>query len=89
MAVVEPMSRSEILIQLGKILAIVLEGKEIRLEEIDPSRSLYEDGYGLNSMDTATFAAMLSEEFSSDPYMAGEIPQNLGEIADYYNRIQA
>lgn len=83
------MSRNDILIRLEEILSVLLEGKGIRLEHIDPSRPLYEEGYGLTSMDTATFGALLSEEFGEDPYMAGEVPQNLQDIADYYARIRA
>jgi acyl carrier protein len=66
-----------------------MEGREMRLDGVDLSRSLYEDGYGLNSMDTASFSAMLNEQFGADPYSAGEVPHNLGEIVAYYNRAQA
>ena len=54
------------------------------LEQVDPTQCLYEGGYGLDSMDTATFSAMLSERFDDDPYLTGIFPQNIAEIVVYY-----
>lgn len=60
------------------------------IQSIDPTCSLYEGGYGLDSMDTATLSAMLSERFDDDPYTTGVFPQNTAEIITYYaNRFNA
>jgi hypothetical protein len=54
------------------------------LSAIDPGLGLYDGGYGLDSMDTATLSAMLSERFEDDPYMSGIFPKNIGEIVAFY-----
>ena len=54
--------------------------------EVELERPLYEDGYGLDSMDSATFSAMLEERFEDDPYSGGQYPRTLGDIVAYYAR---
>lgn len=56
------------------------------VEKVDFDRPLYEDGYGLDSMDSATLSAMLEEQFQDDPYSGGQYPRTLGEIVAYYVR---
>ena len=50
----------------------------------DREVSLYSDGIGLDSMDTAELSAVLEEELGTDPFSEGEMPQTLGEIYDFY-----
>jgi acyl carrier protein len=71
--------------QVSAILASVLKGKGIDQSVFEPGAKLYEDGLGLDSLDAATLAAMLDREFASDPYNAGEFPQTVAEIVDFYS----
>jgi hypothetical protein len=56
------------------------------VDQVDLRLSLYEGGYGLDSMDAATFSAMLDERFEDDPYSGGQYPRTLGDIVAYYSR---
>jgi hypothetical protein len=55
------------------------------LPAIDTGRVLYEGGYGLDSLDTATLSAMLAEQFENDPYTSGTFPRNIADIIAYYS----
>jgi len=52
--------------------------------EFGPETSLYEEGLGLDSLATAELSATLEDEFGSDPFSAGELPQTIGDILDFY-----
>jgi hypothetical protein len=59
------------------------------VDTIDRQQELYESGYGLDSMDTATFSAMLAEHLDDDPYSAGIFPRNIEEVAAFYASLAA
>lgn len=42
------------------------------------------DGLGLDSLETAELSAILEDEFGSDPFGAGLMPETVGEIIEYY-----
>ena len=46
--------------------------------------SLYEEGLGLDSLTTAALSATLEDDFGTDPFSAGEVPQTIGDILDFY-----
>jgi acyl carrier protein len=54
--------------------------------EVDFGRhtSLYEEGLGLDSLATAELSAILEDDFGTDPFSAGEVPQTIGDILDFY-----
>jgi acyl carrier protein len=54
--------------------------------EVDFGRhtSLYEEGLGLDSLATAELSAILEDDFGTDPFSAGEVPQTIGDILDVY-----
>jgi acyl carrier protein len=54
--------------------------------EVDFGRhtSLYEEGLGLDSLATAELSAILEDDFGIDPFSAGEVPQTIGDILDFY-----
>ncbi len=62
----------------------VMKDKGTPVAVVEPDRDLYENGYGLDSMDTATLSAMLSERFDDDPYAAGTFPRTLSQIVEFY-----
>ncbi len=43
-----------------------------------------EDGLGLDSLETAELSAVLEDEFGSDPFGAGLMPETVSEVADFY-----
>jgi len=71
--------------QVSAILARVLKAKGVDQSVFEPEARLYEDGLGLDSLDAATLAAMLDQEFASDPYNAGEFPQTVADIVGFYS----
>jgi acyl carrier protein len=51
--------------------------------------ALYADGIGLDSLETAELSAVLEDEFGTDPFSSGEMPQTIGEIYAYYATVVA
>jgi acyl carrier protein len=47
---------------------------------------LYADGIGFDSLATAELSAMLEDEFGTDPFLEGGLPQTVGDILDFYGR---
>lgn len=80
------MNSQEIFAEIQNILTVLLESKGAPAAQIEPGTPLYENGLGLDSMDTATFAAMLSESFGDDPYLSETIPQTVSQVVEYYTR---
>jgi acyl carrier protein len=52
--------------------------------EFDATTSLYAEGIGLDSLETAELSATLEDEFGSDPYSSGSMPQTIGDIVNFY-----
>jgi acyl carrier protein len=52
--------------------------------EFTRDTDLYEDGIGLDSLATAELSATLEDELGSDPFSAGDLPQTVGDIIDFY-----
>lgn len=74
-----------VLQKVTDIVIKVLQAKGVSNPRVDAGELLYEDGLGLDSLDTATLAAMLENEFSSDPYNAGQFPETVSEIVSFYS----
>ena len=51
---------------------------------LTPDLTLYADGIGLDSLETAELSATLEDVHGSDPYSTGQMPQTLGEIQAFY-----
>lgn len=51
--------------------------------------TLYAEGAGLDSLETAELSATLEDRFGTDPYSAGLMPQTLGEILAFYETAPA
>ena len=78
------MQPSEIHHAVEVVFRTLMEERGTPLSEVDHTRVLYDGGYGLDSMDTATLSAMLSEKFDDDPYSSGTFPSNIAEVIQYY-----
>jgi len=54
-------------------------------DDLSPSRSLYGDGLGLDSLEAAELSVVLEDTYGSDPFTESErMPQVLGDIFTFY-----
>jgi acyl carrier protein len=53
-------------------------------EELTAETTLYADGLGLDSLETAELSATLEDEHGSDPFSSGPMPQTVGDILAFY-----
>jgi acyl carrier protein len=51
---------------------------------VDTSQSLFGDGLGLDSLETAELSALLEDEHGTDPFSTGGVPQTIDEILAFY-----
>ena len=59
-------------------------------DALGPELTLYADGIGLDSLETAELSALLEDEFGSDPFSAcEEMPQTVGDILSFYRTAAA
>jgi acyl carrier protein len=59
-------------------------------DSLAPELTLYADGIGLDSLETAELSALLEDEFGSDPFNDSvELPQTVGEILSFYEAAAA
>lgn len=78
------METSEIRRAVEDVFCALMDERGTPLPAVDPGCGLYDGGYGLDSLDTATLSAMLGERFEDDPYTSGTFPRNIAEIVAYY-----
>jgi acyl carrier protein len=45
---------------------------------------IHGDGLGLDSLETAELSAILEDEFGTDPFGAGLMPETVAEIVEFY-----
>lgn len=43
-----------------------------------------DDGLGLDSLETAELSAILEDEFGTDPFGEGLLPETVGEVVAFY-----
>jgi acyl carrier protein len=55
--------------------------------EFNRDTSLHEEGLGLDSLATAELSAALEDEIGTDPFSAGEMPETIGDILDFYAEV--
>ncbi len=46
--------------------------------------AIHGDGLGLDSLETAELSAILEDEFGTDPFGAGLMPETVAEIVAFY-----
>ncbi|KAA1421470.1 acyl carrier protein [Nocardioides humilatus] len=76
----------------GSILSIVttlLERSDKGDLTVALDTAIHGDGLGLDSLETAELSAMLEDEFGTDPFGAGLMPETVGEIVDFYTEGEA
>lgn len=57
-----------------------------RKSGIDLDTSLYAEGIGLDSLETAELSAVLEDELGRDPFSEGAMPETIGDIVAYYEK---
>jgi acyl carrier protein len=55
-----------------------------RKRGVELDASLYSAGIGLDSLDVAELSAVLEDEFGTDPFSDGQMPETIGEIVAFY-----
>ena len=45
---------------------------------------IHGDGLGLDSLETAELSSILEDEFGTDPFGAGLMPETVGQIVEFY-----
>jgi acyl carrier protein len=55
-----------------------------KVAELAADLSLFADGIGLDSLETAELSSMLEDELGRDPFSEGLLPQTVGELLDFY-----
>ena len=72
----------------GSILALIQSLLE-RSDKTDVTVALdtpiHGDGLGLDSLETAELSAMLEDEFGTDPFGEGLMPETVAEIVAFYS----
>lgn len=53
-------------------------------EALTPDLTLYADGIGLDSLETAELSAILEDDHGTDPFQGDELPQTVGDILAFY-----
>jgi len=70
--------------QILTIVKNVLKHKGLPDSDVEMSSVLYDGGLGLDSLSAAELSVALEKEFGKDPYTRGQLPQTVGEIAEFY-----
>ncbi len=55
-------------------------------ESVALDTSLFAEGIGLDSLQTAELSVLLEDELGRDPFSDGADPQNLGDIVAFYDQ---
>jgi acyl carrier protein len=66
------------------VITSFLDRLEKEHRELSDETPLYADGLGLDSVEAAELSAILEDEFGSDPFSAGEVPETVGDILAFY-----
>lgn len=75
----------------GTILEIVgslLERANKGDVEVTLDAPIHGEGLGLDSLETAELSALLEDEFGTDPFGAGLMPENISEIVAFYATVE-
>ena len=71
----------------GSILAMIqdlLERTDMGDKVVALDSRLHGDGLELDSLHTAELSAMLEDEFGTDPFAEGQMPETVAEIVAFY-----
>lgn len=69
----------------GTVRSFLARAKK-RNKGIELDTSLYSEGLGLDSLETAELSAVLEDELGSDPFSNGEMPETVGDLVEFYDK---
>jgi acyl carrier protein len=75
---------SEVQDKVISVISLLLERADKSGVEVTPTSQLHGDGLGLDSLESAELSAVLEDEFGTDPFSAGLMPETVQEIVDFY-----
>lgn len=68
-----------------KIVESLLEGSEKAGTAVAADSRLHgEEGLGFDSLQTAELSATLEDQFGTDPFSEGQMPETVGDIVAFY-----
>jgi len=59
--------------------------RQKKTDGVELDTSLFAEGIGLDSLQTAELSVMLEDELGRDPFSEGEMPQTIGDIVKFYD----
>lgn len=71
----------------GKVLEVIsllLERADKAGVDVTLESQLHGEGLGLDSLESAELSAVLEDEFGTDPFSSGLMPETVQEIVDFY-----
>lgn len=75
---------NEMQTKVVKVISSLLERANKLDVDVTLESQLHGDGLGLDSLESAELSAVLEDEFGSDPFSAGLMPETVAEIAEFY-----
>jgi acyl carrier protein len=70
--------------EIEQTIRTFLERAKKSADDLTPQTSLYAEGLGLDSLETAELSATLEDEHGTDPFSAGPMPQTVGDVLAFY-----
>jgi acyl carrier protein len=70
--------------EVSSIIKTILKHQGLPDANLELSSQLYEDGIGLDSLCVAELSTMLEKTYGKDPYTAGQLPQTVSDIVNFY-----
>lgn len=74
----------EVQVKVITIISSLLERADKPAVDVTPESQIHGDGLGLDSLESAELSALLEDEFGTDPFSAGLMPETVGEIVAFY-----
>lgn len=74
----------EVQVKVVTVISSLLERSDKPAVDVTLESQIHGDGLGLDSLESAELSAVLEEEFGSDPFSAGLMPETVGEIVEFY-----
>ncbi len=76
---------NEVQAKIIEIVTSLLEHTDRSGLAVTPDARLHgDDGLGLDSLETAELSAILEDEFGTDPFGSGLLPETIAEVAGFY-----
>lgn len=75
---------SEVQGKVLEVISLLLERADKAGVDVTLESQLHGEGLGLDSLESAELSAVLEDEFGTDPFSSGLMPETVQEIVDFY-----